>query len=111
MPVVDPASLISAFDVRERGDVAVGTTALSLFGNDPRRVELLVQNIGAIDAFVLDSGAVSTTNGFRLLNGAGNQFYLAFSVSGAAVGRERFVISSCAGTTLYVREIRFRPER
>ena len=85
-------------------DVTVGTTAIQLLDNNPRRVYWLAQNRGANDITVSDTRDVTTSAGF-LLAATGGANSMQVDEDGEAVTYDRYAISGVAGNTVRVLEI------
>lgn len=84
--------------------VTVGTSASRIVTNNPRRVKLLLLNLGASDVYIAFNSSVTTSSGIKLVAATG------FIESNAAddgeeVLSEFWAISAAAGQTVMVEEV------
>ena len=82
----------------------VGTTASRIVVNNPRRVKLLLLNLGAVDVFVSFSSDVSTSSGLKLVASTGTLEANAAD-DGEEVISELYAIASAAGNTVMISEV------
>lgn len=82
----------------------VGTTASRIVLNNPRRVKLLLLNLGAVDVFVSFTSDVSTSSGLKLVASTGTLEANAAD-DGEEVISELYAIASAAGNTVMISEV------
>jgi hypothetical protein len=72
--------------------------------NNPRRVKLLLLNLGAVDVFVSFTSDVSTSSGLKLVASTGTLEANAAD-DGEEVISELYAIASAAGNTVMISEV------
>ena len=84
--------------------VTVGTSASRIVTNNPRRVKLVLLNLGASDVYVSFDSSVTTSAGIKLVASTG---FLESNASddGEEVLSEFWAISASAGNTVMVSEV------
>ena len=82
----------------------VGTSASRIVTNNPRRVKLVLLNLGASDVYVSFDSSVTTSAGIKLVASTG---FLESNASddGEEVLSEFWAISAAAGNTVMVSEV------
>lgn len=82
----------------------VGTTAIRIVTNNPRRVKLTLLNLGASDVYVGFDSSVTTSAGLKLVAATGTLESNA-SDDGEEVLVELWAISAAAGQTVMISEV------
>lgn len=84
--------------------VTVGTSASRIVTNNPRRVKLVLLNLGASDVYVAFDSSVTTSAGIKLVASTG---FLETNASddGEEVLSEFWAISVAAGNTVMISEV------
>jgi hypothetical protein len=85
-------------------NATVGTSASRIVLNNPRRVKLLLLNLGAFDVYVGFDSSVTTTSGLKLVASTGTLESNAAD-DGEEVITELWAISGAAGQTVMISEV------
>jgi hypothetical protein len=82
---------------------SVGTTVTRICRQNPKRVGLVIANLGATTLYIGPTPAVSSTNGL-LLPGGGTTVTFRWDIDFDFVATEMHALSSAAGGVIYVLE-------
>lgn len=91
-----------------RTATTVGTTAVDILRNDPRRVAATIINLGAVAIYVTPDGAPSATRGIRL-GANGGSMTIEWEHDFDLVGWAWSAIADAAATPLLIIEVLVRP--